>query len=152
MKFDFLAHHIKLIPKIAELKFSEFHYLVPKKTIDDFIRGLHNHCNDGKLPISYVALEGDHFLGTFSLRERDLDSHSHLIPWIGSVLVSPEKRNQGIGSLLVKEAEVKAKEMGFDLLYLFTPNQAPWYTKLGWDTIEKSILNNIPITIMRKPL
>ena len=152
MKFDFLVHHMGLIRRIAELKFSEFSYLVPGKTLEDFITGLHEHCNDQKLPITYVALENENFFGTFSLRECDLNSHCHFRPWIGSVLVPPEKRNQGIGSLLVKVAENKAKEMGHDFLYLFTPNKAPWYTKLGWTAIEKSSLNNIPVTIMHKYL
>lgn len=152
MKFDFLINHTRLIPKIAELRFAEFSYLVPGKTLDEFVNGLQEHCNDCKLPITYVALKGNDFLGTFSLRQCDLHSHSHLTPWIGGVLVPSEKRNQGIGSLLVKEGEAQAREMGFDSLYLFTPNKAPWYTKLGWSTVETASLNHTPITIMQKTL
>lgn len=152
MKFDILANNPDLIQRIAELKFSEFSYLVPGKTLDDFVRGLWEHCNDKTFPITYVALEGKDFLGTFSLRKCDLNSHSYLSPWIGSVLVPTEKRNQGIGALLVKEAENIAIEMGQDFLYLFTPNKESWYAKLGWVIIEQSFLNNISITIMHKSL
>ena len=152
MKFDFLIHHKDLIQTIAELKFSEFSYLVPEKTLDDFIEGLYRHCNTEEFPITYVALEGKNFLGTFSLRVCDLNSHSHLSPWMGSVLVPPDKRNRGIGSFLVKEAENKAKERGYNSLYLFTPNKRAWYTKLGWITIKESSLAHTPITIMQKHL
>jgi hypothetical protein len=53
---------------------------------------------------------------------------------------------------LVKEAEAMAKKRGNDFLYLFTPNKAAWYSKLGWNIIELSDLNNVPITIMSQPL
>jgi N-acetylglutamate synthase-like GNAT family acetyltransferase len=68
------------------------------------------------------------------------------------IYVVPEKRNCGVGSELVKEAENRARTIGYNLLYLFTPNKAAWYSKLGWETIELSCLNGTPITIMHKQL
>lgn len=152
MKIDFLLNHKHLIEEIAKLKFLEFSHLAPEKTLDDYIKGLREHCNDKQFPITYIVLENENFLGTFSLRACDLDSHKQFTPWMGSVLVPPEKRNQGIGAFLVKQAEEKSKTMGYDFLYLFTPNKADWYAKLGWNTVDLSTLKNTPITIMRKSL
>ncbi len=152
MKIELLLHHQSLIPKLAELRFAEMGYLVPGKTLEDFIQGLHAHCNDSKMPIAYVALNDGEFLGTFSLRVCDMPSHCHFTPWLGGVLVPSDKRKRGIGAFLVQEAENRARERGFQMFYLFTPDKAAWYAKLGWTEIEYSQFNNIPVTIMQKPL
>lgn len=152
MHIEFLADHPYLISEIAELKLRQFGYLVPSKTLKDFHRGLEEHLNRQILPTTYVFVEDKKFTGTVSLRYLELDSHQYFSPWMGSVLVHPDKRNQGIGTFLVKKAEENAKNFGFTELYLFTPDKSKWYAKLGWDYLEKSELNNIPIDIMRKKL
>ena len=120
---EFLKDHQHLIPEIAELKFQQFGGSVPNKTLHDYKKGLETHLNKKELPIAYVLVENKQFLGTFSLRKCDMDTHQHLSPWIGGVLVDPSKRNKGIGALLVKSAEMIANELGYDRLYLFTPNK-----------------------------
>ena len=153
MSLDLLVNQIHLIPVIARLKYDEFAYMVPGKNVEQFEDGLRTHLNHTELPLTYVRVnELQEFIGTFSLRLHDLDSHRHLTPWLASVVVSPDQRRQWIGEYLVREAEKKAAEMGIKTLYLFTPNKEAWYQKLGWQTIEKSFLNTIPITIMQKQL
>lgn len=153
MKIELLSEHPRLIPEIVDLKFQEFSYLVPQKTKADFLKGVQAHLSAPNLPIAYVIVtEEKEFVGTFSLRQCDMESHSHFTPWVGSILVHPSKRNQGIGSILVKNAELTALEMGFAQLYLFTPNKAAWYAKLGWETVEKTLFNEIPVTVMTKNL
>ncbi len=126
---------------------------MPQKTKADFLKGVQTHLSAPNLPIAYVIVtEEKEFVGTFSLRQCDMESHSHLSPWVGSILVHPSKRNQGVGSILVKSAELAAFEMGFSQLYLFTPNKAAWYGKLGWETVEKALFNKIPVTVMVKRL
>ncbi len=149
MKVDFLTNNSHLIPEIAQLKFQEFAHLAPEKTIDDFVKGLKTHLNDRQLPIAYVVVnEAKEFIGTFSIRKNDIDTHNHLTPWIGSVLVHPSKRNQGIGEFIMRQAQSVAKEMGYRQLYLFTPNKEAWYQKLGWETIEHTHFNQFPVTVM----
>lgn len=152
MKIELLADNVKLIPEIAELKFQEFGYLLPDKTLENFRLGLETHLNDQLLPIAYVVTDSKKFVGTFSLRKYDLHSYTHLTPWLGSVLVHPDKRKQGIGSFLVQQAEEIAKEMGYSSLYLFTPNKAAWYSQLGWRQVEETVFNNFPVTLMTKKL
>lgn len=153
MKIELLSDYTHLIPEIVDLKFQEFSYLVPQKTKADFLKGVEAHLSAPNLPIAYVIVtEEKKFVGTFSLRRCDMETHAHLSPWVGSILVHPNKRNQGIGSILVKNAELTALEKGFTKLYLFTPNKAAWYSKLGWETVEKTVFNEIPVTIMAKKL
>lgn len=153
MKLNPLNKNKELIPEIAELKLQEFGYLAPEKTLDDFVHGLKTHLNDRELPIAYILLnEANEFIGTFSIREHDMDTHQDLTPWVGSILVAPDKRNQGIGAYLVAQAESMAKEMGFSQLYLFTPNKEAWYQKLGWETIEYAHFKTVPVAVMFKKL
>ena len=152
MQTELLLHHTHLIPEIAELRLREMGYLVPEKKLEDFHKGLEEHLNEKELPIAFVTTENHKFIGTFSLRKYDMGTHQHFSPWIGGVLVHPDKRKQGIGSFLVKKAESLAKEMGYHHLYLFTPNKAVWYAKLGWKVTEHTFFNQIPVTIMEKEL
>lgn len=149
---DFLVNHQNFIPKIAELRFAEFSYLVPGNTVNDSVNRLREQCNDRILPICYVALKGEEYIGSFALRQYDLDTHNHLTPWLGGVFVPPEKRHQGIGVMLVKEGENKAREMGYSVLYLFTPSKAAWYEKRGWSQLEQASYNGFPMTVMQKYL
>jgi len=41
------------------------------------------------------------------------------MPWLGSLVVSSEYQNIGIGSLLIQTTIDKAQRMGFEKLYLF---------------------------------
>lgn len=152
MKIELLLDHQYLIPEIAQLKFQEFGHLVPEKTVQDFIKGLENHLNDRELPITFVVVENKQFVGTFSLRKSDLNTHQHLSPWVASVLVTPSKRKKGIGAFLVKRAEGIAKELGYNCLFLFTTYKEAWYSKLEWQTLERTVFNNGPITVMKKTL
>lgn len=152
-KIQLLVDNEHLIPEIAQLKFQEFSSLAPKKTLDDFVQGLKTHLNGKELPITYVLVnETKEFVGTFSLRKYDMETHQHLTPWVGSVLVSPKYRNQGIGAFLVEQVELKAKEMGYPQLYLFTPKSEAWYQKLGWRTIEHTLFNQTSVAVMCKKI
>jgi len=57
---------------------------------------------------------------------------------LGRVVVLPEYRGQGLGSLVVREAENWARELGFKTAVLDSrDNKVPFYEKLGY-TIDSS--------------
>ena len=153
MKIELLSDNLHLIPQIVKLKFKEFSYIDKSKTIEDYFKSIKAHLNDKQLPIAYVVVnDSKEFIGTFCLKQHDLETYQHLSPWLGSVVVHPDKRNQGIGTFMVRQAEVIAAEKGYTCLYLFTPNKEAWYSKLGWEPVEHMIFKKIPIVVMRKLL
>jgi len=152
LKIELLLNHPYLIPEIAELKLQEFGRFVPGRSVQDFKKGLETHLNDRELPIAYVVVENKEFIGTFNLRKCDMDTHQHLSPWLASLLVHPSKRNRGVGAFLVKSAEMMAKELGYERLYLFSSEKTAWYAKLGWQTLEQAFYNNMTVTVMEKSL
>ena len=52
---------------------------------------------------------------------------------LGRIVVLPEYRGQGIGTLVVKEAEIWAKELGFKTAVLESrDNKIPFYETMGY--------------------
>ena len=52
---------------------------------------------------------------------------------LGRVVVLPEYRHQGIGTLVVREAEAWAKELGFTKAVVESPdNKIPFYESMGY--------------------
>ena len=150
-----LTERQEFIPLIARLKYAEFSHLSPNKSVEDFETGLRKHLNYDSLPITFVKVsESEEFLGAYSLqvKHRNLRSHHHLTPWLASLFVPIEHRKKGIGSSLVQDAEERASLLGFKNLYLFTPDQANWYVKLGWSILEPAMMNHIPVLVLSKSI
>lgn len=71
---------------------------------------------------------------------------------IGKLIVDPNFQNQGIGKALMAEIE---SQFSFCLKYtLFTgestPNTHQLYSKIGYQVVEKKVLNGINMIIMEK--
>lgn len=156
LKIEHLADHPHFAPELSELLFFQFGFLAPESSLLDFQKKLQRHLNKDRMPQAYVAFEEaceeEELLGTFSLRDFDMETHKHLSPWIGSLMVHPSKRGQGIGSRLVEQAKSLTKELGYKKLFLFTPDKETWYLKLGWKVVEKSSFNNYSVTVMSHSL
>lgn len=110
------------------------------------------HMNTDRLPLSLVAVIDERPVGTASLRRRDLQIRPHLVPWLASVYVASEYRNQGIGSQLVIAAETEAARLDIETLYLFTPDRDHFYARLGWRTIEQTDYRGEQVVVMKKIL
>ncbi|HGF1596936.1 TPA: GNAT family N-acetyltransferase, partial [Legionella pneumophila] len=78
------------------------------------------------------------------------DIRPDLGPWIGDLVVDPKYQKQGIGKILVDAAVEKAKELGFEKLYLFAldPTIPEYYRRLGWKKIGMDEFKSHPVTVM----
>jgi N-acetylglutamate synthase-like GNAT family acetyltransferase len=153
MKVEPLSANMHFFNDVANLKFQAFSHLNPGETIDDLLEHQSNYLNHIDLPIAYVVLDyTGELLGTFTIKDHYLNFHSYFTPWLGSVVVPIEKRNQGVGKFIVESAEAIAESMGFPMLYLFTSDQSSWYSNLGWETVEHSDFNGFLVTVMSKKL
>lgn len=148
-ELDYLANHPELIQPVAELGQLEFGYLNPGRTIENRLESLKKHLNYDQLPIAFVGFKDGKFIGTASLRITDIDSYTHVTPWLGGVIVVPEMRNQGVGTWLVEETMKQALNLGVHTWYLYTPNRETFYAKMGWKTIDKTSHNNVPGVVMQ---
>lgn len=77
-----------------------------------------------------------------------------LFPWFGDLSVKKEYQRQGIGKMLLDVAALKAKELGFEKLYLFAfdPTIPKYYEHLGWKKIDMDEFKSHPVTVMEVTL
>lgn len=93
--------------------------------------------NSDKIPLTWIGLINDKIAGMISLNEHDHEDHKDLSPWLASMFVHPTFRKKGYASALIQHLHKKAKKLGYDHLYLFTPDAMKLYEKNGWKVTGK---------------
>ncbi len=154
IKIDLLKNHPNTIPALANIWHEVLGKIwVPDVPVERVITRLEESRNDQALPITFVALDGDLPVGMCSLRKND-GIRPDLIPWLGSLVVDPKYQRQGIGNMLIDVTVLKAKEFGFEKLYLFAfdPTIPKYYEHLGWKKIGMDEFKSHPVTVMEVDL
>ncbi len=98
MKIDYLVEHPDFIPALSKWFLQEWRDFYGDKTWEVIAETFNNRLNRTNIPISLVAFEDEHPLGTISLLEESIGTHKHLTPWLGALYVCKEKRHQGISN------------------------------------------------------
>ncbi|MCE2993531.1 MAG: GNAT family N-acetyltransferase [Alphaproteobacteria bacterium] len=126
---------------------------LPDVTLESMIERFADHLNDQILPITFVALDDGKPVGMCSLRQSD-SIRPELAPCLGSLVVDPKYQKQGLGKRLIDTVTKKAKDIGFEKLYLFTfdPIIAEYYKSLGWKKIGMDECKSHPVTVMELEL
>ena len=136
-----------LLP-LAQWHHAEWSYLNPDRSLDERIEEMREDLLGKVIPTTFVA-EGDgELLGSACILADDMSTHPELSPWLASVYVEQQHRMKGIGSVLVKQVMRHAKENGVKHLYLYTPDQAQLYARLGWQVFSEELYNGTPVTVM----
>lgn len=152
MKIEYLADHKEMIPVLARWSHEQWSALYPKRTLADVEQLMLRRSRRKRLPLCLLGLINDCVIGMVSLKIHDLESRQDLSPWLAGLYVKKEMRNRGAGTELVKAIEQKAQQLQIKTLYLYTPDAAGFYSKLGWTVLEKTVWNNHPVTLMLKDL
>lgn len=148
MKIYALKQKPEYLGQVAEWLYHEWGTKTEGSSLLAVKEKLRTFKNIEKIPINYIALEGENLVGTFNLMLSDPPQRKDLSPWFGSLYVEPKYRNQGIGTLLLKSAISKAKELEVKKLYLCTPNRQEMYAKSGWEPIDEVEFRGEVVTIM----
>ena len=64
---------------------ARWHYMQWGGKVDKRMERFQGQLEPGRVPQTFVAVEGTTLLGSASLVSADLDSHDHLSPWLASV-------------------------------------------------------------------
>ncbi len=105
-----------------------------------------------RIPLTVVAFAAGRPVGSASLLVEDMDTHPDWTPWLASVFVLPEFRRRGIGERLCRRIVAEARRLGVPRLYLFTPDKAPFYEKMGWQALAEEPYRGESVTTMRLEL
>ena len=150
IRIDHLFHWPEYVPTIAGWQQDQFGYLNPLGTVRQREQRLREATDPDRLPIALVALSEENLLvGSATIMATTL-THKHLTPWLSSVFVPPACRGKGIASALSMRAVEEAARLGFEALYLFTPQSESLYARLGWRTFDHAVHNGVPLAIMRR--
>jgi N-acetylglutamate synthase-like GNAT family acetyltransferase len=123
--------------------------LNPGQTLTQRLISMQAYLAEGPIPSTFIALQAGQLAGSAAIVQCDMDTHPEWTPWLASVYVNPEFRQQGLGSALVRHAMSQARQAGFPGLYLFTPDKAPFYQALGWQTLQASRYRDHEVTVMQ---
>lgn len=152
MKIEYLADHPEYIPELAALHFAEWSFLNPGESLDDKKAYLKSLCGRNGVPTFVIATDGGELVGSASLIARDMDDRPDLTPWLADVFVKPDYRGRGVATSLIQRIESKARSAGVVMLYLYTPDAAKLYQKLGWRIFEECQYKGIEVLIMSKKI
>lgn len=146
---DLLKNHPQAIPRLAEIWHEVLGEIwLPEIGIDE-IESLSYQELEQDMPLSLIVLSGEIPVGfcTITLTE---DFRSDLGPWISDLVVDPKYQKQGIGKMLLAVTVEKAKQLGFEKLYLFTFDSSipDYYIKLGWQAIAMDEFKGHSVTVM----
>ncbi|MBD9356322.1 GNAT family N-acetyltransferase [Methylomonas albis] len=136
------------IPTLAQWHQAEWAGLNPGQTLEDRIERMQAYLSNKLIPSTFICKHEGTLAGSAAIIESDMDTHLELTPWLASVYVTPAFRRQGIGAKLVKHVMSQAETAGVAKLYLFTPDQADFYQKLGWTEMEEEDYRGHRVKIM----
>ncbi len=137
MKIVPLSDHPEFAETCAAWSFGEWGSQILGCKIEDSINRYQNTAKnmERNLPKTWVAVISDLPAGMISLKENDHEDHKDLAPWLASVYVHTDYREQGIASNLCNHVIKQAKKDGWDKLYLFTHTASKLYEKIGFEKI-----------------
>jgi predicted N-acetyltransferase YhbS len=150
VKIAYLKNYQEYVTAVAKWSFDTWSMYNPQMTRKSQIQKFKLHCNIDRLPLTLVALdENDFIIGMCSLREND-GIRPDLTPWLASLYVTPEYRNQKVGEKLINAIKRIAKSLDYDFLYLLTfdTKLTNYYANQDWQLIGEDKLNNYPVSIL----
>lgn len=127
----------EMIPQVADWIYNQFwtdQQVVTAAVLADLLR---DNVDANSIPLSLLAFVDETPVGTINLIESDDEAYPHLTPWLAALYVKPEFRDQGIGSVLVKDLLQKARGLKIRKLYLGT-ERPDFYIRLGAKFLEES--------------
>jgi N-acetylglutamate synthase-like GNAT family acetyltransferase len=140
------------IPTLAQWHQTEWADLNPGQTLEQRMERMQAYLSSKLIPSTFIYKQEGQLTGSAAIIESDMDTRHELTPWLASVYVAPEFRRQGIGARLVKHIMLEAETAGIAKLYLFTPDQADFYKKLGWKAMADEYYRNHRVTVMSAEL
>ncbi len=146
IKIVHLSDYQKYAPILAYWAYKMW-YQNRDMNLDIVILDYMSRAKDDNFPKTLVALKGSLPIGMVSLKENDLWSRKDISPWLSSLYVDPDFRDNGVASLLMKKTQEFLKAKGYERCYLFlgngqTEDLNEFYKNQQWKFLEKSIDND----------
>jgi predicted N-acetyltransferase YhbS len=153
MRIEPLAQHRDLIPVVVEQLYAEWHDFAPWSVPAAITERFLNSSSGVTFPYSVVAIsDAGEFMGTGSIKLKELPSHPDKRHWLGEVFVPASLRGQGIATSMIEAIVEYSIQQVVPVLYLYTPDQQAFYSRLGWRPCGDDFVNGEPVTLMVRDL
>lgn len=139
------------IPTLTIWHQQEWAHLNPGSGVEKRLEKMMAYLGAELVPSTFIAKQTE-LMGSAAIVAHDMDTRPELTPWLASVFVAPEYRNNGVGSRLVQHVMQQAEQAGIGTLYLFTPDRAGFYRRLGWQVLSEEEYRGYPVTVMQARL
>ncbi len=138
MTIDLLDNHFHFLDTLINYLWEEWsqdYINMTNYKTKELLKEFYKSTNKSKIPTTYIIFKDDNLIGTCLIDNEDMLLYPHLKPWLSSVYILPEFRNQGYASQLIENVI-----QNYPLLHLWTFNQklANFYKKFGF--IQKEII------------
>ncbi|MER1957010.1 MAG: GNAT family N-acetyltransferase [Solibacillus sp.] len=121
---------------VAHMIYEEFVVGTTSKMTFADVETFFQHTQFDSFPITFIAIVNETCVGTVSVFQNDYKERPHYTPWLASLYVKPEYREQKIGAQLMTYLLAYVKVLGISEIYLKTENASDYYTKRGWTLVE----------------
>ena len=137
------------LPTLAAWHHQEWPALNPGLSLEQRIESMQGYLTDALVPSMFIGLHEGQLAASAAIVACDMDTRPEWTPWLASVYVKPELRRFGLGSSLVRQVMSQTQQAGLPQLYLFTPDQASFYQRLGWQTLQQTLYRDHAVTVMQ---
>ena len=148
LQIDDLANHSQYLVPLSKWYHQAFLHLTNPLTLEQRQVNLQQHTKDQPLPTSFVAIKRQHLLGGLCLLEHDLETHRNFSPWLSRIFVHPQARGQSVATSLINHAVDYIQDLGHEQLYLLTEKKQIFFSRVGFEEIDKTSLNGFALSIM----
>jgi GNAT superfamily N-acetyltransferase len=147
MTVAFLADHPECRPTLAAWYQREW----PELFDENFtpFHEMDGAMNRDRIDCTLLGFVNGRVAATAALLSEDVLPFPEFSPWLGTVVVDPHLRAQGLGKQIVTAAMQHAVRIGLTTLHLWTPNHRAFYEKLGWTFVRDYAFRDHPVSILR---
>ena len=156
IKFQLLQHLPEHFAQVAAWHHQECERQGLQSTLAIRQQRLLLHVQHTTIPKTIIALQGKTPVGCVSVVNYSYRTdRSVLIPansdnlWLSNLYVMDEKRQQGLGNLLIEAVKKYAHDAGAHELWLSAAEFTEYYQKRGWQVVRKTRLGGRQVNVMR---
>ncbi|WP_396269124.1 GNAT family N-acetyltransferase [Ideonella sp.] len=149
MRTALLAHHPEAFAELAQGFEAQWPDWYGASGRGDALADLHTFARTSGLPLGVVVLDGPVVCGVAALKAQSIDAFAHWGPWAAAGYVSPEKRGQGLGAILLRGLVQEAARQGHEAVYCGTATATRLLEREGWRWCAEAKQNESLVQVYR---
>lgn len=119
--------------KIIDIHYNHWIKYNPKMEKEKTIYKFTKLYTKDKLPFGIALINNDNnIVGFCVFKIENLKKYPEFYPWLSDVMILKEYRGKGYGKMLLQYGENLLKELGYNIIYVWTDQAPNFYKKLGF--------------------